>query len=229
MDKYLNQIKQLTNEQIEQFDKYYQILFEESQKYNLTTITSKEEVYIKHFYDSILLLKYIKLAENKRLIDIGSGAGFPGIPLKILCPQLKITLVEPTTKRAKFLELVIKELDLKDISVINDRAENYINVQREQFDYASARAVAPLNILLELLTPFVKPKGIVIALKGSSYQEELTNAGNAQKILNLALKAQYEDRLPNDLGVRDILIFEKIKTHSLEYPRHYSKIKKKPL
>ena len=124
--EYLKQLVNLTEEQINQFELYYSILEEESQKYNLTSITSKEEVYIKHFYDSALPLKKIDLS-NKKVIDVGSGAGFPGIPLKIVNPSIKMTLVEPTTKRANFLKMVIEKLNLKDIEVINDRAENIIN------------------------------------------------------------------------------------------------------
>ena len=149
----MNNIKTVTNitkEMEEQFELYYEILAEESQKYNLTSITSKDDVYLKHFYDSILLVKQIDIT-NKSIVDIGSGAGFPGIPLKIVSPTTKITLVEPTTKRANFLQMVIDKLGLKDIEVINDRAENIINSHREKFDFATARAVAPLNILLELL------------------------------------------------------------------------------
>lgn len=228
MVKYLENIKILSDNQRWQFKMYYQILMEESKKYNLTTITSEEEVYIKHFYDSILILKYLQL-DDQKLIDVGSGAGFPGIPLKIICPNLDITLVEPTGKRAKFLQLVIDTLKLEKIKIINDRAENIIQNNREQYDFATARAVAPLNILLELLTPFVKVNGKVIALKGSSYQEELSNAKSALKILNLSVENIYHDYLPKEMGERPIIIFKKLTKTKLEYPRIYSKIKKRPL
>ena len=218
----------LTEEQIIQFEQYYEILEVESQKYNLTSITSKEEVYIKHFYDSVLPLKKIDLS-NKTVIDVGSGAGFPGIPLKIVNPSIKMTLVEPTTKRANFLKMVIEKLNLKDIEVINDRAENIINNHREKYDYATARAVAALNILLELLVPFVKVNGSVIALKGSSYNEEINLSKNAFKELNVELSKIYHESLPNDLGDRPILLLTKTKPTNKKYPRAYAQIKKKPL
>lgn len=218
----------LTEEQINQFEQYYEILEVESQKYNLTSITSKEEVYIKHFYDSVLPLKKLDLS-NKTVIDVGSGAGFPGIPLKIVNPSIKMTLVEPTTKRANFLKMVIEKLNLKDIEVINDRAENIINDNREKYDYATARAVAALNILLELLVPFVKVNGSVIALKGMSYNEEINQSRNAFKELNVELSKIYHESLPNDLGDRPILLLTKTKLTNKKYPRAYAQIKKKPL
>ncbi len=226
--EHLKELFALTEEQRNQFELYYEILEVESQKYNLTSITSKEEVYIKHFYDSALPLKKIDLSD-KKVIDVGSGAGFPGIPLKIVNPSIKMTLVEPTTKRANFLKMVIDKLDLKDIEVINDRAENIINNYRESFDYATARAVAPLNILLELLVPFVKVNGSILALKGSSYNEELINSKNALKELNVELTKIYHESLPNNLGDRPILVLTKINSTNKKYPRAYAMIKKKPL
>ena len=227
----MNNIKTVTNitkEMEEQFELYYEILSEESQKYNLTSITSKDDVYLKHFYDSILLVKQIDIT-NKSIVDIGSGAGFPGIPLKIVSPTTKITLVEPTTKRANFLQMVIDKLGLKDIEVINDRAENIINSHREKYDFATARAVAPLNILLELLTPFVKVNGNIIALKGSSYQEELDICNKAFKELDIKIKNIYQEELPNNQGLRPIIVINKTKKTNPKYPRAYAQIKKKPL
>ena len=227
----MNNIKTVTNitkEMEEQFELYYEILSEESQKYNLTSITSKDDVYLKHFYDSILLVKQIDIT-NKSIVDIGSGAGFPGIPLKIVSPTTKITLVEPTTKRANFLQMVIDKLGLKDIEVINDRAENIINSHREKYDFATARAVAPLNILLELLTPFVKVNGNIIALKGSSYQEELDICNKAFNELDIKIKNIYQEELPNNQGLRPIIVINKTKKTNPKYPRAYAQIKKKPL
>ena len=227
----MNNIKTVTNitkEMEEQFELYYEILSEESQKYNLTSITSKDDVYLKHFYDSILLVKQIDIT-NKSIVDIGSGAGFPGIPLKIVSPTTKITLVEPTTKRANFLQMVIDKLGLKDIEVINDRAENIINSHREKYDFATARAVAPLNILLELLTPFVKVNGNIIALKGSSYQEELDICNKAFKELDIKVNNIYQEELPNNQGLRPIIVINKTKKTNPKYPRAYAQIKKKPL
>ena len=226
--KILNNVVEINEKMFKQFELYYEILLEESQKYNLTSITSKEDVIIKHFYDSILLLKYFNLSD-KKVVDVGSGAGFPGIPLKIVCPEEKIVLVEPTTKRAKFLQLVIEKLDLKDIEVINDRAENVINNYRECFDFATARAVAPLNILLELLVPFIKVNGKVLALKGSSLQEEIELSRKAFKELHVNVENIINDELPNNFGTRNLLVLNKQQQTSNKYPRVYAQIKKKPL
>ena len=226
--KILNNVVEINEKMFKQFELYYEILLEESQKYNLTSITSKEDVIIKHFYDSILLLKYFNLSD-KKVVDVGSGAGFPGIPLKIVCPEAKIVLVEPTTKRAKFLQLVIEKLDLKDIEVINDRAENVINNYRECFDFATARAVAPLNILLELLVPFIKVNGKVLALKGSSLQEEIELSRKAFKELHVNVENIINDELPNNFGTRNLLVLNKQQQTSNKYPRVYAQIKKKPL
>ena len=180
------------------YEIYFRELVEYNQKVNLTAITEKEEVYIKHFYDSCLANQFIQ--NNAKVVDIGTGAGFPGIPLKIVSPSNTITLVDPTTKIANFLKMVIEKLNLKDIKVINDRAENIINDYRENFDFATARAVAPLNILLELLTPFVTVGGNIIALKGSSYQDELDVCNNAFKVLDVKISNIYHEELPENQG-----------------------------
>ena len=158
---------------------YYETLVETSKVMNLTTIVELEEAYIKHFYDSLLLSKTIDLTKNLTLADVGTGAGFPGLVLKIVYPNLQVTLIEPITKRCKFLQSVIDKLQLKDIYVINGRAEDVIKEYREYFDIVTARAVAALNILAEICVPFVKLNGVFIALKGSSYQEEIDAAGLA--------------------------------------------------
>lgn len=218
-----------TELQLENLKKYYEILVVESNKYNLTTIKDLEEVYIKHFYDSLLLSKTIDLTQNLKLADIGSGAGFPGLVIKIMFPNLKVTLIEPTLKRCNFLNLVIKELNLTDIEVINARAEEYIKETKETFDIVTARAVAPLNILLELSVPFLKINGYFIAMKGSNAKEELIEAQNAYKVLNTTVEQEYEFNLPKDLGKRIIIKFKKLGKTKDIYPRMYSKIKKQPL
>ncbi len=228
-DKYITSIiPDISSDQLDKLYLYYETLIEESKKINLTTITEINDVYIKHFYDSILLSKSIDL-KNKTIVDVGTGAGFPGLVLKIIEPTLKITLIEPTTKRCNFLNLVITKLDLKNIEVINDRAEVAINAYREYFDYATARAVSNLSILLELLTPYVKKDGLVVPLKGSEVDEEINSASHAIKVLTLTLIKKDIYLLPEDKGTRNILIFKKdCKTNPL-YPREYAKIKKKPL
>lgn len=218
----------LSLEQLEMFDIYAKTLIEESKKMNLTSITEIDDIYIKHFYDSMLVLNTIDL-KNKTLVDVGTGAGFPGIVLKIIEPTLKVTLVEPTTKRCNFLRLVIERLNLKNIEVINDRAEKCIKNKRESFDIATARAVANLRVLLELLTPFVKVGGYVISLKGSSLKEELNDSQNAMDKLSLITDNIYIKDLPQDKGNRQILKLKKIKSTSNIYPREYAKILKNPL
>ena len=218
-----------TEEQLENLKKYYDILFVESNKYNLTNIKELEEVYIKHFYDSLLLSKTVDLTKTLTMADIGSGAGFPGLVIKIMFPSVHVTLIEPTLKRCNFLNLVIKELGLKDIEVVNARAEEYIKDKRESFDIVTARAVAPLNILLELAIPFLKVEGTFLAMKGSNASDELKEASKAYSILNAKVENEYIFNLPNDLGKRTIIKFKKIGPTKDIYPRLYSKIKKQPL
>lgn len=218
----------ISDKQLDQLYMYYAILKEESSKMNLTSITEIEEVYIKHFYDSILLAKTIEIS-NKTLVDVGTGAGFPGLVLKIIEPSLKLTLIEPTTKRCNFLNKVISKLNLDDVVVINDRAEKAIVNFRESFDIATARAVANLQILLELLVPFVKVGGYVVPMKGSNIQEEIEQAKNAINKLKTKIVEVKQYMLPKDLGERNIVILNK-KEKTLDiYPREYAKIKKKPL
>lgn len=227
MEKYLDEITHLTKEQIEQFKIYYETLVTESEKYNLTNLKTKEDIYIKHFLDSIIMIKYIDFTNVKSLADIGTGAGFPGIPLKIIKPDLKVTLIEPTLKRCNFLNLIIKKLNLKDIEVINDRAEN-LSQKRENYDITTARAVAGLNILLELVTPLTKTNGKVVLLKGN-VDEELENAASSIKTLKLNLENIYNFELPKNLGKRSIIELKKESPTPLKYPRAYAKIKKQPL
>lgn len=229
LNNLLQSITILSEEQLKQFEMYANILQVESKKYNLTTITDLEDIYVKHFYDSLLLAKMVNLNQNIKLADLGSGAGFPGIPLKIAFPNLDITLIEPTTKRCKFLEQVIEKLNLQKIKVINDRAENYVEKERELFDLLTARAVAPLNILLELAIPLLKINGEFIALKGSNAEEEMKEAQNALKKLSARLTNQLTLDLPNDKGTRSILEIQKVKATNSIYPRQYAKIKKQPL
>ena len=208
---------------------YYEMLYETSKVMNLTTIVELEDAYIKHFYDSLLLSKVLDLNQSLTFADIGTGAGFPGLVLKIVFPNLKVTLVEPITKRCKFLQSVIDKLNLKDIVVVNDRAENYIKISRETFDVVTARAVASLNILSEICTPFVKINGVFVALKGSSYQEEIDQACQAVGKLKIKLVKKELFNLPLNLGERAILLYKKYDKTPNIYPRLYAKIKKNPL
>ena len=212
----------------ELFNKYYTFLVEENNKYNLTSITEREEAYIKHFYDSAQLEKAINMNEVQALCDVGSGAGFPSIPLKILYPHLHITIIEPTLNRCNFLNQLVKLLNLNNVTIINDRAENMVNL-REKFDVVCARAVANMQVLLELCVPLVKVNGKFISLKGSSFHEELLASKNAIKLLNVKVENIYEYELLNDYGKHSIITFKKETKTNTKYPRKYSVIKNKPL
>ena len=208
---------------------YYEMLYETSKVMNLTTIVELEEAYIKHFYDSLLMSKVVDLTKELTLADIGTGAGFPGLVLKIVYPNLKVILIEPIGKRCKFLQSVIDRLELKDIYVVNERAEDAVKKYRESFDIVTARAVASLNILSEICVPFVKINGLFIALKGSSYQEEIDNACQAVGKLKVKLIKKVLLELPLKLGERSILVYKKTESTPNIYPRLYAKIKKNPL
>lgn len=216
----------LDEQQLLLFNTYMILLQEWSKKMNLTSITEEKEVYIKHFYDSLVLSKFVN--NNELVADIGSGAGFPGIPLKIASENLSIDLIEPTTKRCVFLTEVINNLKLKNIEVINKRSEELLE-KKETYDVVTSRAVAALNILLELSTPLLKVKGRMYALKGASFKEEISEAEKALKELNCKVTNIYEFDLPGDLGHRVIIEITKMKETPKKYPRVYAKIKKQPL
>lgn len=218
----------LTNQQEQMFVDYYNFIISENKKYNLTRITDYKEVLIKHFYDSLTLLKAYNFKENATICDIGSGAGFPGIPLKIVRPDLNIVLLESQTKKANFLNETIKLLNLEKIKVVNKRAEDYAKSSFESFDYVTARAVAPLNILSELSLPLVKVGGSFLAMKGSNYKSELEEAKNGIIILGGKTNKVNNFLLPLQLGERTIIIIDKYKSVK-GYPRPYNQIKRKPL
>lgn len=213
----------------EQFNQYYELLVEENKKYNLTNITEINEVYIKHFYDSLMMGKFVDLTNDVSLCDIGSGAGFPSIPLKIKYPNLKVTIIEPTQKRINFLKLVCEKLNLKDVTLICDRAETAIINYREKFDIVTARAVSNLSMLLELTIPFVKVNGIMVAYKGQAYNEEIENAKLAFEKLNSKVIYIHKYELINELGSRYLIEIKKNEKTNIKYPRRFAEIKKKPL
>lgn len=212
----------------EKFKLYYNFLIQENEKYNLTNITNEEEAYIKHFYDSIQIENAVNLNSITSLCDVGSGAGFPSIPLKIVYPHLHITIIEPTLKRCNFLKQLVDLLQLENVVIINDRAENMKEL-RNSFDIVCARAVASMPILLELCVPMVKVNGLFVSLKGSSFHEEMLLSKNAIKLLDVEVNKIYEYQLLNNYGSHSIIIFNKKKETNLKYPRNYSMIKKKPL
>lgn len=216
---------ELTKKQEQQLEKYYELLIEENKKTNLTRITQKDEVYLKHFYDSLTITKVIDLNQNLSLIDIGTGAGFPGLVLKIVFPTLNITLLDSLNKRIDFLNKVIKELNLKNIKTVNSRIEDY---QKETFDIVTSRAVAKTNILLELSCKLPKTNGYFIFLK-ANIEEELKESQNAIKELNLTIEKKEIFNLPIENSQRTILKIKKNSPIPSKYPRNFAKIKKNPL
>ncbi len=219
----------ITDYQLEQFNTYYEFLIEYNKITNLTRITDKDEVFYKHFYDSVTLVKSINMHEVNTLCDMGAGAGFPSIPLKILYPHLKITIIDSLGKRITFLKKLIDLLDIKDIDLIYDRIENHAHEKIESYDIVTARALGKLPLILELGLPMVKKRGLFIAYKSNNYEEELSQSKDAIKLLGGSLKNIKPIQLPKQYGDRiHIIIDKKDKSPSI-YPRAFSAIKKKSL
>ena len=217
----------LNDNQLNQLEQYYELLVEKNKVMNLTGIVEKEEVYLKHFYDSLTIVKSIDLNRISNLCDIGTGAGFPGLVLKIVFPQLKVVLLDSLNKRVDFLNDVINTLNLKNIEVIHTRAEEYALSHRNSFDVTTARAVANLSILLEYAIPMTKVGGYFIALKGN-VRDELEDSKNALKELNTTFIDLCEFSLPVEKSIRSICKFQK-NGDVKKYPRKYSEIKKRKL
>lgn len=215
----------LNDKQKNQLLLYAEILKTWNEKMNLTTITEKEEVIEKHFYDSILPLFDMEISGS--VCDVGTGAGFPGVVWKIVKPDLSVTLVEPTGKRCTFLKEVISQLHLTDISVCNVRSEEHVIQYRERYDVVTARAVANLRLLSELCIPLVKENGLFIALKGMKGDEEKEEAKHASDILGCVLEKEVKYSLPS--GDRVNLYYRKVRRTPEKYPRNYGQMKKKPL
>ena len=218
---------ELTEEQLNKLDTYYRILVEENKKYNLTAITKEEDVYLKHFYDSISIVKGIELT-NQYICDIGTGAGFPGLVLKIVFPNIKIDLLDATSKKCEFLKMVIDKLKLQDISVINARCEDYAHQVREKYDLVTSRAVAPLKHLLEYAIPLLKVNGTFISLK-ANIDDEMINIDNYYQKLSLTNEKIIKFKLPIEESHRTIYMVTKKSSTPLIYPRTYSQIKKKDI
>ena len=218
----------LDNNQIEKLELFYNLLVEENKITNLTRITEKEDVYLKHFYDSLTLIKAINLNENIKLCDIGTGAGFPGIVLKIAFPNIEIVLVDSLNKRINFLNKVIEKLNLNNIITIHERAEIYSKKNIETFDYVTSRAVARSEILIEIGMPLLKVGGHLILMKANCDDEidalkKITNKYNAK--INTIIKFE----LPNEKSARTIIDLKKENKTSKQYPRSIDKIKKENL
>ncbi len=214
----------LNEVQLKQFDSYRRLLQEYNKIMNLTAIIETDEIYIKHFYDSILPSTFVDLKGS--LLDVGAGAGFPSIPLKIVYPDLDVTILEPINKRVRFLTALCEELDI-NVKIVEARAEDYIKESKVRYDFVSARAVANLQILSELCIPFVKVNGYFMALKGSKYEEELEASQNAFKELNAKVEEVFTTNLED--ADRAIIMIRKLGETSKKYPRHYGQIKKRPL
>lgn len=232
ISEFIEELKKLniepTQKQLEQLNRYYELIVEYNKVMNLTGITEKEQVYLKHFYDSLTIAKVIDLNKEESLCDIGTGAGFPGIVLKILFPNLKITLIDSLNKRIEFLKIVIKELNLNNIEAIHTRAEEYAIKNKEKFDVVTSRAVAPLNILLELSIPLLKINKYFISYKGN-ISREIIESENALKQLDSKVDKIEEFELPKENSNRTIIKIKKLNKTNKKYPRKFSEIKKKPL
>lgn len=226
-EKFILLLKELNisaNDQIlTKFDIYYKTLIEWNKKMNLTAITDEDDVYLKHFYDSLCTVK-AENCRNKTLLDVGSGAGFPSIPLKIVFPDIKVTIIDALSKRISFLTELCNKLDI-DVTLIHGRAEEHS--LRNHYDIVSARAVANLRVLAELCIPFVKKDGYFLSLKGPKIKAEIENAHNAIKVLG----GSVEEIVTYFVGdeERSIAKISKVKDTQAMYPRQFSKIKKRPL
>lgn len=217
----------LTKKQIEQFKQYFKILVEWNEKMNLTAIVDEEGVYLKHFYDSLTIAFDFDF-NDQSIVDVGAGAGFPSVPLKIVYPDLKITIVDSLTKRITFLNHLFKELGLENCKAISARAEDYAKDNRQKADIVMARAVARLNILDELCLPLVIKDGYFLALKGLKAKEELDEAIKGIELLGGKVEKVIDFTLTND-DHRSNIVIKKVKDTPAKYPRMFGKIKKQPL
>jgi len=221
---------ELTETQKWQLHRYWELLVEWNEKMNLTGITEINEVYLKHFYDSVIgFLMFENVKDCQTLCDVGSGAGFPALPVKIVFPHLKMDLVDSLGKRVNFLNHVIEEMKLANIRAYHSRAEEYTAKNREKFDVVTARAVARLNVLSELCIPLVKEGGYFIALKGQTGDEELSEAKKALETLGVSLEAVKHIELPEEAGSRTNIYTKKYKKTPQKYPRAFGQIKNKPI
>ena len=223
----------LSSKQKEQFATYYNKLIEFNKKVNLTRITDKNEVYLKHFFDSITpLLEFSDLFKGeKSLCDVGAGAGFPSLPIKILCPDLSITIVDSLGKRLKFLDELINDLSLDKVTLVHSRAEDAGQNKnlREKFDLVTGRAVARMSVLSEYCLPLAKVDGYLVALKGPKAQDELADAKNAIEVLGGSVKEVKELMLPDTDDERTLIVVKKVKATPKKYPRQAGTPSRKPL
>lgn len=211
------------------FEAYFKKLVEVNEVMNLTSIIDHDGVYNKHFLDSLSIAKAIDLDKEQTLLDVGSGAGFPSIPLAIVSNKISVTIIDALNKRISFLNDLAKELELDNVKALHIRAEEYAKEKRNSFDIVTARAVARLNILSELCLPLVKVGGYFIAMKSQDYKDELKEALNGIQILGGSVEATIPFELPDDQGFRTLIIIKKVKETNKKYPRAFARIKEKPL
>lgn len=220
----------LTEQQLEQFRIYHKELVEWNEKMNLTAITEQSAVYLKHFYDSITAAFYLDFTKPMKICDVGAGAGFPSIPLKICFPHIEITIVDSLNKRIQFLEHLSKELKLTEVQFIHSRAEDFgQSIHREKYDIVTARAVARLSVLAELCVPLVKKGGVFAAMKAASAADELEDAEKALQKLGVKLEAVHSFLLPIEESERYIQVFKKFKDTPKKYPRKAGIPNKSPI
>lgn len=219
----------ITDEMNTKFDLYFKKLVAVNEYMNLTAITDYDGVYLKHFLDSLSIKLAIKDTNPYSILDVGSGAGFPSIPLAIVDENANVVIIDALNKRINFLNELIKELNLDNAVAYHKRAEEYAKEKRESFDYVTARAVARLNVLAELCMPLVKLNGYFIAMKGMIAKEELDEAKNAISILGGKIEEEITFELPDSEGKRTIILIKKVKPTPLKYPREFKRIKDKPL
>lgn len=222
----------LTPEQVNQFELYYELLVEWNQKINLTAITEKKDVFLKHFYDSLMTLWMMPLESyHVTLCDVGAGAGFPSIPLKIVHPELQVTIVDSLNKRITFLEELVSALGLSGVTCVHGRAEDVGQnpAYRGQFDVVTARAVAALNVLSEFCLPLVKKGGSFLVLKGAKADEEIELARKAINVLGAKFEQQASELLPIEESERTILLIRKTLDTPKKYPRKAGKPAKQPI
>lgn len=221
----------LTTFQLEQFEIYFKTLVEWNSKMNLTAITDHNEVYVKHFYDSISAAFYFDFTKKLSIIDVGAGAGFPSLPLKICFPQLEVTIVDSLNKRITFLQHLIEQLGVEDVQLYHDRAETFAQKRehREAYDLATARAVARLNVLAELCLPLVKVDGAFIAMKGSKGNEEIEEAKAAIHLLGGEVEKHTSFPLPEDEAERHIICVRKKRRSPKKFPRKPGIPNKQPI
>lgn len=217
----------LTRTQENQLEMYYNLLIEWNNKMNLTGITERNSVYLKHFYDCITLIKAIDLTKNLKIVDVGTGAGFPGLVLKIVFPNLDVVLVDALNKRINFLNHVIESLKLENIEAIHDRIENYAKNNLEVFDLVTCRAVAKLNIISELCLPLAKINGYFIPMK-ATIEDEISDTKYLE-VLKSKVESVITFNLPIENSARNLIVIKKYGSIDKKYPRQYDKIIKNPL